>query len=113
MRSAFFETQENVYISLWSKFRPMILKMMISAEQAGQQYQFYKHEFVSPKPTAKTFAFSMVVGDGKVEASGKIAPLAKDLHVMLQSSPKAAELMQGQRFEFKLDRSFVFHVVKL
>lgn len=111
--SNFLDTTNNVYASLWSKYRPSILKMMIAAEAGPQQYKFYSHEFTALKANQKTFAFNVAVTSGKAANASKLHVVAKDLLLTLQYSPKAVELMGLHQFEFKLDRNFIFHVSRI
>lgn len=112
MQALFFDTQNHVYTTLWSKYRPSILKMMMAAEETPQEYKFYSHEFKALKPTEKTFSFALQVNGGKVANPTKVPPIAKELLMVLQYSRKATELMEGQTYEFKLDRNFLLHVTK-
>lgn len=113
MQALFFDTQNHVYTSLWSKYRPSILKMMMAAEEAPQEYKFYSHEFKALKPTEKSFSFALKVDGGKLTNPTKVPAIAKELHMVLQYSRKATELMDGHSFEFKLDRNFLLHVTRL
>jgi hypothetical protein len=113
MQSAFFDTQNHVYTTLWNKYRPSILKMMMAAEEAPQQYKFYSHEFKALKATEKSYSFALLVDGGKAANPTKIPAIAKELLMVLQYSRKATELMEGQSYEFKLDRNFLLHVTRL
>jgi hypothetical protein len=106
----FFGTQDQVYASLWNKYRPSILKLMLGAAEAPQQYKFYNHEFKALKPTEKTYSFELLVTGGKANNSSKLPLIAKDLLSVLQYSRKATELMAERSYSFKLDRNFIFHV---
>jgi hypothetical protein len=106
----FFGEPAQVYGPHWNKYRPSILKLMLAAPEGPQQYQFYNHEFKALKSTEKSFAFELLVTNGKANNASKLPTIAKDLLSILQFSRKATELMTGKAFTFKLDRNFVFHV---
>jgi hypothetical protein len=113
MQSTFFNTQNHIYTTLWNKYRPSILKMMMAAEEAPQQYKFYSHEFKALKATEKSFSFAFQTEKTKAVNATKAPAIAKELLMVLQSSKKATELMEGQSYEFKLDRNFMLHITKL
>ena len=113
MQSAFFDTHNHVYTTLWNKYRPSILKMMMAAEETPQQYKFYSHEFKALKPTERTYSFALQVNGGKAANPTKMPAIARELLMVLQYSRKAAELMEGRTYEFKLDRNFLLHVTKV
>lgn len=114
MSSQFFSsTGVQGYSSLWNKYRPAILQMMVAAEEGPQSYKFFKHEFKALNPKDKTYSFSMEAYQGKATDSLKMANIAKDLLYILTTSPKASELMEASKYEFALDKQFVLHVTKL
>lgn len=109
----FFGNPNQVYTTLWNKYRPSILKMMMASQEGPQQYKFYSHEFKALKPTEKTFSFAMQVDKGKAEQATKVPVIAKELLAVLQYSKTATELMEGHKYEFKLDRNFLLHVTRI
>jgi len=111
--TGFYDKQDHVYSILWNKYRPSILRMMIAANDAPQQYKFYSHEFKALKGTAKSFAFALQVSNGKGVNPTKVPAIAKDLLAVLQYSRTATEMMETQSYEFKLDRDFLLHVSRL
>jgi hypothetical protein len=114
MSSQFFSSMGvQGYSSLWNKYRPAILQMMITADEEPQTYKFFKHEFKSVNPKEKSYTFTMEAYQGKATDSLKMASIAKDLLYVLTQSPKASELMESSKYEFALDKQFVFHVTKL
>ena len=112
MINSFLDTQNNVYATLWNKYRPSILKMMMAAGEAPQQYKFYGHEFKALKATEKSFSFALMVDNGKAVNPTKVPAIAKDLLLVLQYSRTASGLMENQAYEFKLDRNFLLHVTR-
>jgi len=113
MTNNFLDIQNNVYATLWNKYRPSLLKMMIAASEAPQQYKFYSHEFKALKATEKSFSFALQVNNGKAANPTKVPAVAKDLLTVLQYSKRGSELMENQSYEFKLDRNFLLHVTRL
>jgi len=107
----FFES--NPYASLWNKYRPMILKLMLAAETDPQTYKLFEHEFKAVGLKEKTgYHFVMQVSNGKAITSIKGSTVARDLLSVLKQSQKASQLMTESIYELKLDKQFVFHVSK-
>ncbi len=99
------------YVFLWSKYRPAILNLMISATSGPQQYQFSKHEFQDINPKKRTgYSFVLRVHRGKAANNIKTSVLAQDLLMVLQHSAKARELAEESLYEFELDRDFKLHI---
>jgi len=113
MSSQFFSSSGvQGYSSLWNKYRPAILQMMVASEEGPQTYKFFKHEFKAANPKEKSYTFTMEAHQGKATEILKMANIAKDLLNVLTMSPKACELMELNKYEFTLDKQFVFHVTK-
>ncbi len=106
----FLYTEGQVYTSLWNKYRPAILQLMIASSEKPQEYKLSGHEFKALNSKEKSFTFSMQVFNGKALASTKRSVVAKDLLTVLELSKKAAELLGTQKYEFKLDKHFTLHV---
>jgi hypothetical protein len=105
----YFESQHYAY--LWNKYRPVILKLMISADKDPQQYKLSGHEFKAIGRREKAgFSFSVEISDGKILNNVKDATVARDLLHVLQQSQKATELMKLSVYEFRMDKQFVLHV---
>jgi hypothetical protein len=105
----YFESQHYAY--LWNKYRPVILKLMISADKDPQQYKLSGHEFKAIGRREKAgFSFSVEISDGKIMNNVKDATVARDLLHVLQQSQKATELMKLSVYEFRMDKQFVLHV---
>lgn len=114
MSSQFFSSSGvQGYSSLWNKYRPAILQMMVTAGEGPQTYKFFKHEFKAVNPKEKSYSFSLEVYQGKAADSFRASNIAKDLLYVLTLSPKATELMESSKYEFVLDKQFVLHVTKL
>ncbi|MCB0490927.1 MAG: hypothetical protein KDC93_00785 [Cyclobacteriaceae bacterium] len=111
MSPQYFSSMTNQgYAALWHKYRPAILQLMVAAEEAPQEYKFFKHEFKALNPKEKAYAFTLEAHQGKAVNNIKGSGVAKDLLNVLSESPKASELMNGHIFEFSLDKQFMLHI---
>lgn len=107
----FFES--NPYTSLWNKYRPMILKLMVEAEKDPQQYKLFSHEFKAVGIKEKTgYAFVLEVSNGKALNKISGSAVARDLLSVLQQSQKATQLMAAAVYELRMDKQFMFHVTR-
>ncbi|HEY5918691.1 MAG TPA: hypothetical protein VIU13_14850 [Chryseolinea sp.] len=108
-----FMTAES-YGYFWEKYRPAILKLMISSTEGPQKYKFSTHEVKTANPKDKGgFTFTLTVHKRKAVNDVRSSPIAKDLLRVLQQSGKASELSDSSIYEFKLDKHFVLHVAKM
>lgn len=104
----------QLYVSLWSKYRPAILQLMIASEEAPQQYKLFGHEFKTLNPKERNgYTFTLQAHQGRALNSIKNSIPAQDLLHVLTMSRKASELMGEGKYEFKLDRQFTLCVTKL
>jgi hypothetical protein len=105
--------ESNPYSSLWNKYRPVILKLMLDAEKDPQQYKLSGHEFKAVGQKEKSgFSFSLEVSKGKAIKKIKDSSVARDLLAVLQQSQKASQLMGEAIYELSLDKQFVLHVTR-
>ena len=105
--------ESNHYASLWSKYRPVILQLMMAAGNEPQQYKLSAHEFKAIGQREKTgFSFTLEVSDGKAVNNIKGSNVARDLLRVLQQSQKASQLTKEGVYEVKMDKQFVLHVTK-
>ena len=102
-----------IYTSLWNKYRPVILQLMIASAEAPQQYKFFGHEFKNLNPKEKSYTFTLQAYQGRAKNNIKNSVPAQDLLYVLEMSRKATELMNAQQYEFTLDKHFVLHVSQL
>jgi len=108
-----YSSTNKHYHYLWKKYRPVLLKMMIDAENKPQEYQFYNHEFTKVNPRKKTgLSFSMQVAEGQPLDNIRNDEVAKDLLAVLNSSETATQLLSEHVFEFTLDKNFVLTIEK-
>jgi hypothetical protein len=105
--------ESNPYTSLWSKYRPMILQLMVAAEKDPQQYKLFAHEFKAVGQREKTgYSFLLEVSNGKALNKIQGSMVARDLLGVLQQSQKASQLMREAVYELRLDKQFIFHVTR-
>jgi hypothetical protein len=105
----YFESQH--YVSIWNKYRPVILQLMIGADKDPQQYKLSAHEFKAMGHREKSgFSFVLEVFESKALNNIKGSTVARDLLYILQQSQKAAELMRSGTYELRMDKQFVLHV---
>src|SRR5882672_105462 len=107
--------ENNPYTTLWNKYRPMILKLMVDAgkDSQPQQYRLFPHEFKAVGIKEKTgYSFVLEVSQGKAINKIKGSTVARDLLSVLQQSQKASQLMNEAIYELKMDKQFIFHVSK-
>ncbi len=101
------------YASLWSKYRPVVLQMMLAAEKEPQQYKLFGHEFKAVGLREKAgYSFLLEVSHGKALNNIKASAVAKDLLQVLQQSQKASQLMREAVYQLSMDKQFVLHVAK-
>lgn len=100
----------SVYASLWSKYRPAIIRMMLASEEGPQQYKLFDHEVKALNPKEKNPSFALRAYQGKAVNNIKSSVLAQDLLAMLNMSRKATELMGEISFEFTFDNRYVLHI---
>jgi len=106
-------TIAETYGYLWGKYRPAILKLMISSAEGPQQYKFSAHEVRTANPKAKGgFTFTLKFHKCNAVNDVRLSVIAKDLLRVLQQSKKASELSESSTYEFALDKHFVLHVIK-
>ncbi|MDH4092009.1 MAG: hypothetical protein OEV74_07105 [Cyclobacteriaceae bacterium] len=105
--------ESNHYASLWSKYRPVILHLMIAANVDPQQYKLSAHEFKAIGQREKTgFSFLLEASGGRALNNIKGSNVARDLLRVLQQSQKASQLMSEGVYELKMDKQFVLHVTR-
>lgn len=101
---------QQMYISLWSKYRPAIIKLMMASADGPQQYRLFDHEFKALNAKERNYSFELQAYQGKAVNNIKSSVIAQDLLNILNMSRKASELMGENRFTFMLDKQFVLHV---
>ncbi|MBL7870896.1 MAG: hypothetical protein JNM78_04750 [Cyclobacteriaceae bacterium] len=111
MSPRFFSSNSNqLYVSLWSKYRPAILQLMVAAEGGTQQYKFFGHEFKTLNPKEKGYTFTMQAFQGRALNDIRKSATAQDLLHVLSQSKTASELLDTSKYEFVLDKQFTLSV---
>jgi hypothetical protein len=106
-------TLDESYGYFWGKYRPVLLKLMISSADGPQQYQFSSHEVRAANQKNKgRVTFVLTIHKSKAVNDIRTSLIAKDLLRVLQQSGKASELSASCTYEFKFDKHFVLHVIK-
>jgi hypothetical protein len=106
-------SESNIYGSLWSKYRPVILQLMLAAGKDPQQYKLSAHEFKAVNQREKAgYSFTLEVSNGKAINNIKGSAVARDLLGILQQSQKASQLMREGVYALSMDKQFVFHVTR-
>lgn len=98
------------YSLFWKKYRPVVLKLMIDASRAPQEYQFFVHELQSITPKGKNPYFTLRIHNSKAVTTVKDLVIAHDLLYALTLSKKANELTQEATYEFSLNRDYKLRV---
>ena len=101
---------QQMYVSLWSKYRPVIIKLMMASEEGPQEYRLFDHEFKALNAKERNYSFELQAYQGKAVNNIKTSIIAQDLLNILSMSRKASELMSENHFTFMLDKQFVLHV---
>jgi hypothetical protein len=106
-------TLDESYGYFWGKYRPVLLKLMISSAEGPQQYKFSSHEVRAANPKGKgRITFDLKIHKGKAVNDIRTSLIAKDPLKVLQQSGKASELSASDMYEFNFDKHFVLHVIK-
>ena len=104
--------ESSPYASLWNKYRPVILQLMMAAGSDPQQYKLSAHEFKAVGRREKAYSFVLEVSQGKALNNIKGSTVARDLLGILQQSQKGSQLMREAVYELSLDKQFVLHVTR-
>jgi hypothetical protein len=107
-------TLDQSYGYFWGKYRPVLLKLMVTSAEGPQQYKFSSHEVRAANQRDKSrITFELKIHKRKAVNDIRSSLIAKDLLRVLQQSGKASELSDSSIYEFKLDKHFVLHVIKM
>ncbi len=108
------DNERNGYMSLWNKYRPVVLQLMKSSSDEPRQYKLSGHEFKALSGKAKvTFSFVMETRNGKAINNIASSAPARDLLHVLQLSKTGVSLMRESPYQFSLDKDFVFQVTRM
>ncbi|WP_141719770.1 hypothetical protein [Roseivirga misakiensis] len=103
--------QTSAFYPLWKKYRPVMLKLMVDADNEAQQYQMSKHEFTDLAPKKNiVYSFKLEMFQGAPLVAPKTSLVAQDFIAVIKQSAKANELMQTATYAFELDKQFNLNV---
>jgi hypothetical protein len=107
------ETLIKMFMPLWNKYRPVILKMMIDCDDQPQQYKLSSHEFKERDPKHRGgYNFILHISKGRAMNPIKDSVVARELVELLQLSKKATALTEAAAYEISLDKEFVLRICK-
>jgi len=102
---------QGKYVYVWEKYRPVLLKMMIAAEEGVESYSLSRHEFQDLNLKKTTgYSFLLKIFQNKLANDIKKNLLAQDLLYVLQHSNKAKELTELHTYQFQMDKDFVLQI---
>lgn len=104
--------EENKYVALWTKYKPVIVSMMKEAKTNGvQRYSLSSHEFeATGNRESSGYTFNLVQVNGELANNIDGTAVARDLRIVLSKSGAAFELMKHARYIIRMDKDFVLHV---
>ena len=113
MKDINMETSQTACNSIWHKYRPVILRLMVNARDASQRYLFSNCDFKTVVPTSRSsLAFILYFHRSKALNNIKTSSLAQALLGILKQSKTAIRLSEDSTYELMLDEHFMFHVRK-
>jgi hypothetical protein len=102
---------DRKYNSIWRKYRPALLRLMVDASKGPQRYQFVANDFAGlDHRSKKDYCFSLSMNKSKSVNSIRSSPIAIELLHTLQDSKTANQLSQFNTYEFVMDKHYVLHV---
>lgn len=108
-----YPVNHSLYVLLWNKYKPVLVKLMRDSEQAPKEYQFIPHEFRDLNAKEKGgHAFTLEAHRGRAINNIKMSVVAQDLIEILVKSATAYELMEHSIYEFKMDKQYLLTVTK-
>jgi|GEM_PF-460131 len=103
--------QISAFYPLWKKYKPVVLKLMIDAQNGPQTYPLSKHEFTDLAPKKNiVYSFKMDIFQSKPLVAIKTSLVAQDFMEMIRQSAKAIELMDTSTYHIELDKQFVLNI---
>ncbi|WP_420316550.1 hypothetical protein [Ekhidna sp.] len=108
-----YPTNNNLYVLLWNKYKPVLVKLMRDAAEAPQTYQFISHEFRDLNPKERGgHSFTLEAHKRRAVNNIKMSVVAQDLLEILLKSNTAATLLEEAMYEFKMDKEFKLTVTR-
>ncbi|MEO9870267.1 hypothetical protein [Ekhidna sp.] len=106
-----YPVNHSLYVLLWNKYKPVLVKLMKDSAEGPQQYQFISHEFRDLNSKEKGgHSFTLEAHRGRAQNNIKMSVVAQDLLEILQKSNKAQELMEEAYYDFVMDKQFMLTV---
>ncbi len=108
-----YPTNNKLYILLWNKYKPVLIKLMRDAANGPQEYQFISHEFRDLNPKERGgHAFKLEAYKRRAQNDIKMTVVAQDLMEILLKSNTAYELMEEAMYEFTMNKEFKLIVTR-
>ena len=108
-----YPVNHSLYVLLWNKYKPVLLKLMRDAADVPQEYQFISHEFRDLNHKERGgHSFMLEVHKRKAQNNIKMSVVAQDLLQILLKSNTAYELMDEAMYAFKMDKHFKLTVTR-
>lgn len=108
-----YPVNHSLYVLLWNKYKPVLVKLMRDASEAPQEYQFIPHEFRDLNPKERGgHSFTLEAYKRRAQNNIKMSVVAQDLLEILLKSNTAYELLEEAMFEFKMDKQFKLTVTR-
>lgn len=99
--------ESNIYVPLWSKYKPVITNKLKEALHTPQEYQLSKHEFeVIGDRTTSGYAFNLVIQNGHLTNNIDGTAVARDLLEVLKNSPSIKEFLKDKNVQINLTKEF-------
>lgn len=108
-----YPVNHSLYVLLWNKYKPVLVKLMRDAAEGPQEYQFIPHEFRDLNPKERGgHSFTLEAHKRRAQNNIKMSVVAQDLLEILIKSNTAYELMEEAMFEFTMDKQFKLTVTR-
>ncbi|MEP1034841.1 hypothetical protein [Ekhidna sp.] len=108
-----YPVNHSLYVLLWNKYKPVLVKLMRDAAESPQEYQFIPHEFRDLNPKERGgHSFTLEAYKRRAQNNIKMSVVAQDLLEILLKSNTAYELMEEAMYEFKMDKQFKLTVTR-
>lgn len=104
--------EENKYVALWTKYKPVIVSCMKDAKTGTNQiYKLSGHEFEAVgNRESSGYSFNLVLINGELANNIDGTAVARDLRIVLSKSGKALELMKDAKYTIRMDKAFVLYI---
>ncbi|MEP0985385.1 hypothetical protein [Ekhidna sp.] len=108
-----YPVNHSLYVLLWNKYKPVLVKLMRDSAEEPQEYQFIAHEFRDLNPKERGgHSFTLEAHRRRAQNNIKMSVVAQDLLEILIKSNTAYELMEEAMYEFTMDKQFKLTVTR-